>query len=69
VPNYAGWQRQRLRLKGGLTCTWQVSGRSDVSFEEWMRMDARYAQQRGLKTDLTLILRTVKAIFTGRGAY
>lgn len=69
VPNYAAWQRQRLRLKGGLTCTWQVSGRSDVSFEEWMRMDARYAKQRGLKTDLELILRTVKAIFTGRGAY
>lgn len=69
VPNYAAWQRQRLRLKGGLTCTWQVSGRSDVSFEDWMRMDARYAKQRGFTTDLKLILRTVKAIFTGRGAY
>jgi lipopolysaccharide/colanic/teichoic acid biosynthesis glycosyltransferase len=69
VPGYQAWQRQRLRLKGGLTCTWQVSGRSDVSFEEWMRMDARYAKQRGLRTDIKLILETIKAIFTGRGAY
>lgn len=69
VPKYESWQRQRLHLTGGLTCTWQVSGRSDIPFEEWMRMDARYARQRSLKTDVSLLARTAKALFTGRGAY
>lgn len=69
VANYEKWHRKRLSLKGGLTCTWQVSGRSDVSFTEWMRMDARYAKRRNLGTDLRLILRTVRAVATGRGAY
>lgn len=69
VDNYEKWHRKRLMLKGGLTCTWQVSGRSDVSFTEWMRMDARYARQRNFGTDLGLILRTVRAVATGRGAY
>ena len=69
VPEYERWQRKRLHLTGGLTCTWQVSGRSDVPFEEWMRMDARYARQRSLKTDVSLLARTAKALFTGRGAY
>lgn len=69
VESYEKWHRKRLSLKGGLTCTWQVSGRSDVSFTEWMRMDARYAKRRNLSTDLGLILRTVRAVATGRGAY
>lgn len=69
VESYEKWHRKRLSLKGGLTCTWQVSGRSDVSFTEWMRMDARYARRRNLGTDLGLILRTVRAVATGRGAY
>ena len=69
VAEYEPWQRQRLLIRGGLTCTWQVSGRSDVSFEDWMRMDARYARTSGFFGDLKLLLRTVKAIFTGRGAY
>ena len=69
VPEYESWQRKRLHLTGGLTCTWQVSGRSDIPFEEWMRMDARYARQRSLKTDVSLLARTAKALFTGRGAY
>jgi lipopolysaccharide/colanic/teichoic acid biosynthesis glycosyltransferase len=69
VESYEKWHRRRLTLKGGLTCTWQVSGRSDVSFTEWMRMDARYARRRNLGTDLGLILRTVRAVATGRGAY
>ncbi len=69
VAEYEPWQRQRLLIRGGLTCTWQVSGRSDVSFEDWMRMDARYARTSGFFGDLKLLLKTVKAIFTGRGAY
>ncbi|MFT4539660.1 MAG: lipopolysaccharide/colanic/teichoic acid biosynthesis glycosyltransferase [Planctomycetota bacterium] len=69
VPAYETWQRQRLNLKGGITCTWQVSGRSDVSFEDWMRMDARYVEQQSLLTDLGLLARTAKAVVSGRGAY
>ena len=69
VQRYEPWQRDRLSLPGGLTCIWQVSGRSDVGFVDWVRMDLRYAQQRSLLMDLSLLLRTVKAVATGRGAY
>lgn len=69
VPGYEPWQRQRLNLKGGITCTWQVSGRSEISFEDWMRMDARYVEQQSLLTDLGLLARTAKAVVTGHGAY
>ncbi len=69
LPGYQAWQRRRLELTGGLTCIWQVSGRSDVSFEDWMRMDLRYARSRTLKRDLVLIAKTATAIVTGRGAY
>lgn len=69
LPGYQSWQRRRLELTGGLTCIWQVSGRSDVSFEEWMRMDLRYARRRTLKRDLVLLAKTASAIVTSRGAY
>jgi lipopolysaccharide/colanic/teichoic acid biosynthesis glycosyltransferase len=69
VPAYARWHRRRLLQKGGLTCHWQVSGRSDVSFEEWMRMDARYSREANLGTDIKLLAQTAKAVFTGKGAY
>ena len=69
VPGYERWQRRRLDLPGGLTCIWQVSGRSNVGFVEWMRMDLRYAKARSLCLDLLLILRTIPCVFTGRGAY
>jgi len=69
VPAYARWHRRRLLQKGGLTCHWQVSGRSDVSFEEWMRMDARYSREANLSTDIKLLAQTAKAVITGKGAY
>lgn len=69
VPAYARWHRRRLQLRGGLTCHWQVSGRSDVSFEEWMRMDARYSREANLGTDIKLLAKTAKAVFSGKGAY
>jgi lipopolysaccharide/colanic/teichoic acid biosynthesis glycosyltransferase len=68
VPHYAPWQRQRLDLTGGLTGIWQVSGRAEIQFEEWMRMDIRYARSRSFKTDFRLLLRTVWAVLSGRGA-
>ena len=60
-------QRQRLLVKPGLTCYWQVSGRSDTSFEEWMEYDFRYIREQGIWTDLKLLLLTFPAVISGRG--
>ncbi len=69
VPSYEPWQARRLELIGGLTCIWQVSGRSEIGFQDWMRMDLRYARTRSLLTDLRLLALTVGAVLTRRGAY
>ncbi|MEM8711128.1 MAG: sugar transferase [Planctomycetota bacterium] len=69
VKEYEPWQRQRLDITGGITCIWQVSGRSEVTFREWMRMDVRYRKQRSLKLDLKLVAKTFGAVFSGKGAY
>lgn len=68
IAKYASWQRRRLHGMGGLTCLWQVGGRSNIGFLEWMRLDLRYLRQRSLGRDLLLILRTIPAVLTGRGA-
>jgi len=68
VPYYQPWQRRRLSLTGGLTCIWQVSGRSNVKFDDWVRMDVRYAQRRSLLMDFGLLTRTVWAVLSCRGA-
>ena len=69
VAAYEPWQRRRLSVMGGITCIWQVSGRSQISFHEWMRMDMQYVQRACLKLDLWLLARTVPAVLFGRGAY
>lgn len=68
VRQYAPWQRQRLWLTGGITGIWQTSGRHEVGFLEWMRMDARYARRRSFWFDVKLLARTVTAVLTTRGA-
>jgi lipopolysaccharide/colanic/teichoic acid biosynthesis glycosyltransferase len=67
--SYSRWERQRLCVTGGITCIWQVSGRSQISFREWMRMDMRYLSSRGLWFDLCLLAKTIPAVVSGRGAY
>ncbi len=62
------WQRRRLDVTAGLTCIWQVRGRSSVTFVEWMRMDIRYIQSRSLANDVKLIVQTVPAVLRQRGA-
>lgn len=62
------WQRRRLEVAPGLTCTWQVEGRSQVKFDDWMRMDIRYVNQRSILNDLLLLLRTIPAVLLRRGA-
>ena len=62
------WQRRRLDVTAGITCIWQVRGRSAVSFAEWMRMDLRYIRTRSAANDLKLLVQTVPAVVIGRGA-
>jgi lipopolysaccharide/colanic/teichoic acid biosynthesis glycosyltransferase len=69
VAEYERWQRRRLNITGGITCIWQVSGRSQVSFREWMRMDMQYVRSSSLWLDLWLLARTIPAVLSGRGAY
>lgn len=58
----SSWQRRRLEVTPGLTCIWQVMGRSTVSFAEWMRMDIRYIHSRSISHDLKLLFKTISAV-------
>jgi lipopolysaccharide/colanic/teichoic acid biosynthesis glycosyltransferase len=69
VERYEDWQLQRLAVLPGLTCLWQISGRSLIGFEEWVRLDLEYIQRRGLGTDLRILLATVPTVLSGRGAF
>ena len=62
------WQRRRLDVTPGLTCIWQVKGRSRVSFVDWMRMDASYIRGRSLLRDAKILLETIPAVLMRRGA-
>ncbi|WP_426756017.1 exopolysaccharide biosynthesis polyisoprenyl-phosphate hexose-1-phosphate transferase EpsZ [Myxococcus sp. Y35] len=68
VAKYETWQRRRLSVRPGLTCIWQVSGRNQISFEEWMYLDMQYIDHWSLTSDLRLLLQTVPVVLTGRGA-
>lgn len=65
---YQGMQALRLSVKPGLTCFWQVSGRSRITFEEWMDLDLRYVRTRSFWGDMILVLRTIPAVLGSRGA-
>ncbi|WP_027715499.1 sugar transferase [Desulfuromonas sp. TF] len=67
VKEYKHWQLRRLSMKPGLTCIWQVSGRNDVGFEEWMRMDLEYIDRWSLLLDFKLLLKTVQVVILGTG--
>ena len=68
VAKYEGWQLRRLSVRPGLTCIWQVSGRNQISFQEWMFLDMRYIDHWSLTEDLSLILRTLPQVLVGKGA-
>jgi exopolysaccharide biosynthesis polyprenyl glycosylphosphotransferase len=68
VAQYEPWQRRRLSMKPGLTCLWQVSGRNELSFDEWMRLDLEYIDNWSLWLDLKIALRTIPAVLLGKGA-
>ncbi len=69
VRRYESWQHHRLAVKPGLTCTWQVSGRSDLSFETWMALDLEYTRSWSNRGDIMLILKTIPAVISMRGAW
>lgn len=69
VAQYTDWDWGRLAVKPGLTCYWQVSGRSDVGFEDWMRLDLKYVEEQGFLTDMKILFKTVGVVLRGDGAY
>jgi exopolysaccharide biosynthesis polyprenyl glycosylphosphotransferase len=69
VAQYEPWQHRRLSVPPGLTCLWQVSGRNEVGFEDWMYLDLQYIDNWSMGQDIGLILKTVPAVVTGRGSH
>lgn len=69
VAEYSGLDVKRLSVTPGLTCIWQVSGRSDIDFDTQVLMDIDYIKQRSFFTDLKLLLKTIPAVLSGKGAY
>ncbi len=69
VERYTMKERQRLSVTPGLTCIWQVNGRSEIPFPQQVLMDIDYIQQRSILTDVKLLAKTLPAVIRGRGAY
>jgi len=69
VTQYEEWQLGRLRAVPGLTGLWQVSGRSEVPFHDMVRLDLHYIRNWSLSLDIEILLRTIPAVLTSRGAY
>ncbi|MBM3791195.1 MAG: sugar transferase [Acidobacteria bacterium] len=68
VREYTRWQRRRLSVRPGITCLWQVSGRNEVDFNEWMKLDLHYIDNWSLLLDLKILLRTFPVVLLGKGA-
>ncbi|MBI5605144.1 MAG: sugar transferase, partial [Deltaproteobacteria bacterium] len=68
VALYKRWQRRRLSIKPGITCIWQISGRNNINFDEWMKLDLHYIDHWSLSLDLKILIRTIPAVLSGRGA-
>jgi lipopolysaccharide/colanic/teichoic acid biosynthesis glycosyltransferase len=62
------WQRRRFSVKPGITCLWQVAGRSSLPFDKWMELDMQYIDKWSLWLDLKILVRTVPAVLRGTGA-
>jgi exopolysaccharide biosynthesis polyprenyl glycosylphosphotransferase len=62
------WQKRRFSVRPGMTCLWQISGRSNLSFEEWVALDLKYIDSWSLQLDWLILLKTIPAVLTARGA-
>lgn len=69
VQQYTLEDRKRLNVKPGLTCLWQIRGRSDIPFKEQVKLDKEYIQSNSLWQDLKILIQTIPAIISGKGAY
>jgi exopolysaccharide biosynthesis polyprenyl glycosylphosphotransferase len=69
VDQYECWHRRRFSMRPGLTCLWQVNGRREVKFEDWMKMDLEYLDHWSLWLDIKILVKTVPVILFGTGAY
>ena len=69
VERYEPWQLRRLDVRPGLTCLWQISGRSRIGFQEWMRLDLEYIRKQSFWLDVKILIRTIPAVLSREGAY
>ena len=69
VEEFETWMRERLEVKPGLTCIWQVSGRNNIDFEDWMKLDIKYVRERNFWLDIKLILKTILVLFGDENAH
>ena len=69
VAEYTLEERKRLHVTPGITCIWQVSGRSNIPFKEQVELDRQYIHSQSLWRDLLILIKTIPAVITGRGAY
>ena len=69
VAQFESWMHKRLEVKPGLTCYWQVSGRNNIDFEDWMKLDIRYVNERNFWIDIKLIFKTVGVLFGDKNAH
>ncbi len=69
VEQYDEFARERLTIKPGMTCYWQIQGRSNLSFEEWMALDHKYLDDMSFWTDVKILAKTPLVVFKGDGAY
>jgi exopolysaccharide biosynthesis polyprenyl glycosylphosphotransferase len=69
VPDFKNWHRRKLSVKPGITCLWQCSGRNHIKdFDDWVKMDLQYIDQWSLWLDIKILLKTIPAVLTGKGA-
>ena len=68
VEEFEDWMLRRLDVKPGLTCYWQVSGRNDIDFRDWMKLDIKYVDEQNILVDIKLILKTVLVLFGDKHA-
>lgn len=69
VAEYTLEDRKRLHVKPGITCLWQIKGRSDIPFTQQVQLDLEYIGSRSLLSDFVILLKTIPAVISGRGAY
>ena len=70
VERFERWQRRRLSMKPGLTCIWQIEGRSKITdFDDWMKLDLQYIDNWSFGLDIRILAKTVPAVLFGHGAH